>query len=165
MRVLGIDPGTAATGFGVIEVEGSRMRALDLGVITTAARTPLEQRLAAIQQRVVGLIDQHHPDEVALEALYVGGTPRTVLSVGHARGAVLASCGCAGLPATGYPPAEVKTAVCGYGRAEKEQVRRMVGALLHAGLSAEKDHPTDALAVAICHSVRRPSARLQAAVR
>jgi crossover junction endodeoxyribonuclease RuvC len=103
---------------------------------------------------------------VALEDLYIGGNPRTVLSVGHARGAVLAACGSAGLSAAGYPPAEVKSSVCGFGRADKQQVQRMVGAMLAIDLSRDPDHATDALGVAICHAVRSAGARrLQAAAR
>jgi crossover junction endodeoxyribonuclease RuvC len=166
MRVLGIDPGTAATGYGVVDAEGSRMRAVERGVITTPARQPLEQRLAEIHARVAELIGRLAPDSVALEDLYIGGNPRTVLSVGHARGAVLAACGSAGLSAAGYPPAEVKSSVCGFGRADKLQVQRMVGAMLAIDLSGDPDHATDALGVAICHAVRSAGARrLQAAAR
>jgi crossover junction endodeoxyribonuclease RuvC len=115
---------------------------------------------------VAELITRLAPDSVALEDLYVGGNPRTVLSVGHARGAVLAACGSAGLSASGYPPAEVKSSVCGYGRADKQQVQRMVGAMLAIDLSGDADHATDALGVAICHAVRSAGARrLQAAAR
>jgi crossover junction endodeoxyribonuclease RuvC len=163
MKLLGIDPGTASTGYGVVAVEGSRMRAVDHGVVETAAKTPIEQRLAAIFSRVTELLDQHRPDAAALEDLYVGANPRTVLSVGHARGAVLAACGRAGVAAGAYPPAEVKVAVCGYGRADKAQVQRMVGAMLGLDTAQLADHATDALAVAICHAVRSRSERLVAA--
>jgi crossover junction endodeoxyribonuclease RuvC len=95
-----------------------------------------------------------------MEDLFVGANPRTVLSVGQARGAVLAACGLAGLEASAYPPAEVKAAVCGYGRADKAQVQRMVGAMLAADLRTASDHATDALAVAICHAVRSRGRRL-----
>jgi crossover junction endodeoxyribonuclease RuvC len=154
MRVLGIDPGTASTGYGVVDVEGSRMRAVDHGVIATAASMPLEQRLAVILERLQRVLAAYQPDAVALEDLFVGANPRTVLSVGHARGAVLAACGMAGVSAHGYPPAEVKAAVCGYGRAEKGQVQRMVSAMLSLDVSTLSDHATDALGVAICHAVR-----------
>jgi len=139
------------------------MRAVDHGVVETAAGTPLEERLAAIFQTVSELLERHRPDAAALEDLYIGANPRTVLSVGHARGAVLAACGRAGVAAAGYPPAEVKVAVCGYGRADKAQVQRMVGAMLGVETAALPDHATDALAVAICHAVRRRSQRLVAA--
>jgi crossover junction endodeoxyribonuclease RuvC len=166
MNLLGIDPGTASTGFGVISVEGSTMRSLEHGVIVTAAGTPPAVRLAAIHRRVALLLDLHRPAEVALEDLFVGANPRSILTVGQARGAVLAACGLAGLATAAYPPAEVKVAVCGYGRADKQQVRRMVGAMLSIDLDDASDHATDALAVAICHAVHSRGRRLvEAAAR
>jgi crossover junction endodeoxyribonuclease RuvC len=163
MNLLGIDPGTASTGFGVISVDGSTMRSLEHGVIVTAAAMPPAERLAAIHRRVAELIERHEPSEVALEDLFVGSNPRSILTVGQARGAVLAACGLAGLETAAYPPAEVKVAVCGYGRADKQQVQRMVAAMLAADLSDVSDHATDALAVAICHAVRSRGRRLVAA--
>ena len=130
MIVLGIDPGTASTGFGVIAAEGSTLRAIDHGLISTPARAHPSRRMGEIHSRVAALIEQHAPEAVAMEDLFVGVHPRAVLSVGQARGAVLAACGQAGLDAAAYPPAEVKAAVCGYGRADKLQVQRMVGAML-----------------------------------
>jgi len=164
MIVLGIDPGMAETGYGLIAVDGSRMRAVDHGVVTTAARLPAAQRLAAIHERVAELIAQHAPDAAALEDLYVGANPRTILSVGQARGAVLAACGLAGLDAAGYPPAEVKKSVCGFGRADKGQMLRMVTAILGLDPPPATDHAADALAVAVCHATRaRASTRVAVA--
>jgi crossover junction endodeoxyribonuclease RuvC len=152
MILLGIDPGTAETGYGVIAVQGTHLRAVDHGVITTAAGTPLELRLTHIFAEVTDLIARHEPESVALEDLFVGGNPRTILSVGHARGAVLTACGRAGVAATGYPPAEVKLTVCGFGRADKTQVQRMVVASLRLDRAPASDHAADALAVAVCHA-------------
>jgi crossover junction endodeoxyribonuclease RuvC len=164
MIVLGIDPGMAETGYGVIAVEGSRMRALDHGVVTTAAPLPVAQRLAAVHERLAELIARHTPDAAALEDLYVGANPRTILSVGQARGAVLAACGLAGLDAAGYPPAEVKKSVCGFGRADKGQMLRMVTAILGLDPPPATDHAADALAVAVCHATRaRASTRVAVA--
>ncbi len=164
MIVLGIDPGMAETGFGVIAVDGSRMRALDHGVVTTAADVPAAARLAALHERTTELISRHAPGAAALEDLFVGANPRTILSVGQARGAVLAALGAAGLVAAGYPPAEVKKAVCGFGRADKGQMTRMVGAILGLDAPPASDHAADALAVAVCHATRsRSSARLAVA--
>jgi crossover junction endodeoxyribonuclease RuvC len=154
MIVLGIDPGMAETGFGVIMVEGSRMRAVDHGVVATHARDPAAARLAEIHDRIAALVAGHAPDSAALEDLYVGANPRTILSVGQARGAVLAACGAAGLDAAGYPPAEVKKAVCGFGRADKGQMTRMVSAILGLDAPPATDHAADALAVAVCHATR-----------
>jgi crossover junction endodeoxyribonuclease RuvC len=166
MIVLGIDPGTASTGFGVISAQGSTLRAVEHGLITTSARTPTAERMAEIHRRVAVLIEAHEPEAVAMEDVFVGVNPRAILAVGQARGAVLAACGIAGLDTAAYPPAEVKAAVCGYGRADKAQVQRMVGAMLSADLARASDHATDALAVAICHAVRSRGRRLvQAAAR
>jgi crossover junction endodeoxyribonuclease RuvC len=164
MIVLGIDPGMAETGYGVIAVEGSRMRAVDHGVVTTEARHPAAARLALIHERVAELLAGHAPDSAALEDLFVGANPRTILSVGQARGAVLAACGAAGLDAAGYPPAEVKKSVCGFGRADKGQMLRMVTAILGLDPPPATDHAADALAVAICHATRaRASTRVAVA--
>ena len=152
MILLGIDPGTAETGYGVITVQGSRLDAVDHGCITTSARDPLELRLAHIYAEVSALIACHEPASVALEDLFVGGNPRTILSVGHARGAVLTACGRAGVAATGYPPATVKMTVCGFGRADKMQVQRMVVTSLRLDRAPASDHAADALAVAVCHA-------------
>jgi crossover junction endodeoxyribonuclease RuvC len=164
MRVLGIDPGTAATGFGVVQADGSRLRAVDHGVVVTPAGEAMEQRLAHIFQQVSLLIERHQPDAVALEDLYVGGNPRTVLSVGQARGAVLTACGLVGLSAAGHTPAEVKGTVCGYGRADKGQVQKMVQAILALPEPVTPDHASDALAVAICHAQVGRSRRLTSRV-
>jgi crossover junction endodeoxyribonuclease RuvC len=164
MILLGIDPGTAETGYGVIAVQGSRLDAVDHGLIATSAREPLEQRLVRIFAEVSDLIAKHEPASVALEDLFVGGNPRTILSVGHARGAVLTACGRAGIPAAGYPPAEVKMTVCGFGRADKSQVQRMVTASLRLDRPPASEHAADALAVAVCHAhASRTNAALKAA--
>jgi len=164
MIVLGIDPGMAETGYGVIAVDGSRMRAIDHGVVSTSARLPAARRLAAVHDRLAELIARHEPTSAALEDLYVGANPRTILSVGQARGAVLAACGQAGLEAAGYPPAEVKKSVCGFGRADKGQMVRMVTAILGLDAPPATDHAADALAVAVCHATRsRASGRLAVA--
>ncbi len=152
MIVLGIDPGTAHTGFGAVAVDGSRLRALEHGVLTTRAADAPADRLALIFDHVALLIERHAPDAVALEDLYVGKNPRTILSVGQARGAILAACGRAGVEACGYAPAEIKTSVCGYGRAEKHQVMRMVTAMLSLEQPPDSDHAADALAAAVCHA-------------
>ena len=135
-------------------------------MITTKAADPITERLAAISNHVAGLIDRISPDAVALEDLYVGKNPRTILSVGQARGAILAACGRAGVEACGYAPAEIKTSVCGYGRADKNQVMRMVTAMLSLDQAPASDHAADALAAAVCHArVARSRATLAGARR
>ena len=158
MRVLGIDPGTANTGYGVVASAPGRLTALASGVIETSSRTPLERRLADIHARVAELIDEHEPDAVAVEDLFFGSNARSAFSVGQARGAVMLSAGLHGIPAYSYTPQAVKQAVCGSGRAEKGQVQRMVGALLSLPEPPSPDHAADALAVAICHANGAPLA-------
>ena len=151
--VLGIDPGTANTGYGVVMARGSTLCALDGGVIGTGPREPLERRLARIHARVCDLIAAHRPQAMAVEDLFFGQNVRTAFAVGQARGAVMLSAGMHGVPCFTYTPQAVKQAVCGSGAAEKGQVQRMVGALLT--LDADQglpDHAADAFAVAICHA-------------
>jgi crossover junction endodeoxyribonuclease RuvC len=151
MIVLGIDPGLANTGYGVVTRRGGRLAALDGGVIETRAGRRYERRLADIHEQVEQLICAHEPDAVALEELYFGQNVRTAFAVGHARGVVMLAAGQRGLPCTGYTPQQVKGAVCGNGRAAKDQVARMVQALLSLEHEPRPDHAADALAVAICH--------------
>lgn len=159
MIVLGIDPGTADTGFGVIESRGSRLRALGHGVIRTRAGVPLELRLGDIHAAVGELLDHHQPDAVAIEEIYFGANARTAFAVGQARGVILLAAGQKGVPARSYTPQQVKGAVCGHGRADKQQVARMVSRLVGLTGPREADHATDALAVAICECNRAPLAR------
>ena len=157
--VLGIDPGTAHTGYGVVVVRGRRLAALDGGVIGTGPSEPLERRLTKIHARLCDLIAEHRPDAVAVEQLYFGQNARTAFAVGQARGVVLLSAGMAGIPCFSYTPQQVKLAVCGAGGAAKEQVQRMVGTLLSLPEPPSPDHAADALAVAICHANGAPLAR------
>jgi crossover junction endodeoxyribonuclease RuvC len=156
MIVLGIDPGTANTGYGVVESMGSRLRALDGGVIETASEHALERRLAQIHLRVGELLDEHAPDSLAIEQLYFGANVRTAFAVGQARGVVLLAAGMRGIPCRSYTPQQVKGAVCGNGRAAKDQVQRMVARLLGLPEAPQPDHAADALAVAICDANRMP---------
>ncbi len=128
MIVLGIDPGTASTGYGVIAFDGRDSRALAQGTVRTGPRETPERRLAAIQGAIQELIAEHAPVAVALESLFIGANPRTIMSVCQARGAALAVCGAHGIACTEYAPSVVKTTVCGFGGAGKEQVMRMVRA-------------------------------------
>lgn len=163
MIVLGIDPGTADTGFGVVESAGSRMRSLATGVIRTRAGTSPERRLAEIHGAVSELLDRHQPDALAIEELYFGVNVRTAFAVGQARGVVLLAAGQRTLPTRSYTPQQVKGAVCGHGRADKHQVAQMVARLLSLDGVPASDHASDALAVAICDLNRAPLARAVAA--
>ena len=161
MVVLGIDPGTANTGYGVVARHGARLVALDGGVIETRAGADPALRLAEIHARVGALLDEHRPAALAVEDLYFGANARSAFAVGQARGVVVLAAGQRGLPCFSYTPQQVKGAVCGSGRASKEQVQRMVQALLSLDGLPRPDHAADALAVAICHA---NGARLRAAV-
>jgi crossover junction endodeoxyribonuclease RuvC len=158
MVVLGIDPGLANCGFGVVVRRGNRLVATDGGVIETAAGQAPERRLSTLHERVAALIREHEPDAVALEALFFGQNVRTAFAVGQARGAVLLAAGQRGIPCVDYTPQQVKGAVCGTGRAPKDQVARMVQALLALPALPRPDHAADALAVAICHANHAPLA-------
>lgn len=156
MVVLGIDPGTAHMGYGVVLSRGRKLAALDGGVIQTRPGAPLERRLADIHARVCDLIREHRPAALAIEDLYFGRNAHSAFAVGQARGVVLLSAGMAGIPCFSYTPQVVKQAVCGSGGAGKEQVQRMVGALLSLPELPRPDHAADALAVAICHANSAP---------
>ncbi|HEV3318160.1 MAG TPA: crossover junction endodeoxyribonuclease RuvC [Solirubrobacteraceae bacterium] len=156
MIVLGIDPGLANTGYGVVAQRAGRLVALDGGVIETRAGAPTERRLADVHSGIDALLAEHEPDGVALEELYFGQNVRTAFAVGQARGVVMLAAGQRGVPCESYTPQAVKSAVCGSGRAPKEQVARMVQALLGLESPPTPDHAADALAVAICHVNRAP---------
>jgi crossover junction endodeoxyribonuclease RuvC len=155
LTILGIDPGTASTGYGVIEVRGQDMSAVCGGVVATAARDAPERRLGAIFAQLDDLVDRHRPQAVAVEEIFFGRNTRTAFAVGQARGVVLAVAGLRGIGCFAYTPQAVKLSVCGAGQAPKEQVQRMVAALLGLPAPPEPDHAADALAVAICHAFRR----------
>jgi crossover junction endodeoxyribonuclease RuvC len=154
--VLGIDPGVANTGYGVVAHHRGRLVALDGGVLETAAGTDAARRLADIHARVAALIDEHRPDAVAVEDLYFGANARSAFAVGQARGVVLLAAGQRDVPCASYTPQQVKGAVCGSGRAAKDQVQRMVQTLLALPELPRPDHAADALAVAICHANGAP---------
>jgi crossover junction endodeoxyribonuclease RuvC len=160
VKVLGIDPGTAACGYGIVEEGGGRIMSLDHGWWQTTVGERPELRLKTIFDHVQELIAAHEPDAVALEESFVGADARTALSVGQARGAVLVAAASAGVECTEYAPARVKQAVCGYGRAEKAQVQRMVRAILGLDALPTPNHAADALAVAICHALAPPLLRV-----
>ena len=153
MTVLGIDPGTASCGYGVITEKRGRLRVVDFGCWRTPASQRPEERLLTIHDGVVELIEAYDPRALALEESFVGVDARTALSVGQARGAVVVAAALAGVGCAEYSPSHVKLAVTGYGRAEKAQVQRMVQAILRLDAPPSPHHAADALAVAICHAM------------
>jgi crossover junction endodeoxyribonuclease RuvC len=150
--VLGIDPGLANTGYGVVARRDGRLLALDGGVIHTSSELPAELRLAEIHAALDVLLSEHRPQAVALEELYFGQNVRTAFAVGQARGVAMLAAGQHEVVCAGYTPQQVKGAVCGSGRAHKDQVARMVKVLLGLDDDPRPDHAADALAVAICHA-------------
>jgi crossover junction endodeoxyribonuclease RuvC len=154
--VLGIDPGVAHTGYGVVAQHRGRMLALDGGVVETAPGLDAGRRLVAIHERVGALLDEHRPDALALEDLYFGANAHSAFAVGQARGVAMLAAGQRGVPTASYTPQQVKSAVCGNGRAAKDQVQRMVQTLLALTELPRPDHAADALAVAICHANGAP---------
>jgi crossover junction endodeoxyribonuclease RuvC len=150
--ILGLDPGTASTGYGVVSVAGYGFRALDFGVIETPSNVALEQRLEMIFSQVGDILARHRPDATAVESLFFNTNVSTALAVGHARGVALLACSRASCTVFEYTPQEVKMAVVGYGKASKEQVMEMVRVLLGMQQAPKPDHAADALAVAICHA-------------
>lgn len=149
--VMGIDPGAANLGFGVVRIEGSRMVALDGGVVETSAELPMERRLERIHAALSELIEWHQPQAMALEDLYFGKNVHSAMAVGRASGVAMLAAAQRGVRCFAYTPQAIKKAVCGSGGAGKEQVQRMVGTLLGLPDPPTPDHAADALAVAICH--------------
>ncbi|MEN3202752.1 MAG: crossover junction endodeoxyribonuclease RuvC [Atribacterota bacterium] len=152
MKVLGIDPGIALTGFGLLEVEGDRLRLLDAGCIVTSESLSPEKRLRSLFEDLGVLFTTYAPEEVAVEELFFNRNVTTALSVGAARGIVLLCAALCEVPVYGYTPLEVKQAVVGYGRATKRQVAYMVRQILQCEHISGPDDVADALAVAVCHA-------------
>lgn len=162
MLVLGIDPGTAITGYGLVKGEGDDLTLVAYGAITTSSDWPLPERLQRIYRELMALIEHQQPTAVAVEELFFSKNVRTALSVGQARGVALLAAANAGLPIHEYTPLQVKQAIAGYGRATKDQVQQMVRMLLALDSVPQPDDAADAIAVAICHI---HSAKLTAILR
>lgn len=157
MLTIGIDPGTAITGYGLVrQAPDGSLQAVDYGVIQTPAKSPLPERLVQLYSELTSLIEQHQPQAAAVEKLFFQRNVRTALSVGQGRGVVLLVLAQAGLAVSEYTPMEIKQAVVGYGGADKNQVQQMVRALLELDDIPRPDDAADALAVAICdlHTAR-----------
>ena len=163
MIVLGIDPGTAALGYGIVERQGGTLRAVDFGCLTTSPDSSLPERLNAIHAHVAELIETHSPDLVAVERLFFSKNAQTAFAVGQARGVVLLAAAQAGVAVREATPNEIKMAVTGYGSADKEQVGRMVAVILQLAEVPSPDDTSDALATAICiANAERAADRLNA---
>ncbi|NLV32285.1 MAG: crossover junction endodeoxyribonuclease RuvC [Acidobacteria bacterium] len=154
MRILGVDPGSGATGYGMIDTDGSRHRTILFGAVTTSPRRPFHQRLLTIFEELDAVLAREGADVMAIEGVFHSANVQAALKLGHARGVALVVAARRGLDVREYSPLEIKSAVVGYGRAEKIQVQAMVQLILGLPELPTPDHAADALAVAICHAHR-----------
>ena len=152
MIILGIDPGIAIVGWGVIEFSGNKMKPLAYGAITTPAHTPITQRLKTIYDELSLIIDKYKPEAMAVEELFFNTNVKTAITVAHARGIVLLCASQKAVPDFEYTPLQVKQALTGYGRADKMQIQNMVKIMLGLNAVPKPDDTADALAIAICHA-------------
>lgn len=152
MIIMGIDPGIAIVGYGVVEYRGNAFRTIDYGAVTTPAGEKLSDRLRNIYEDVGLLIEKFSPDAFAVEELFFNTNVKTAITVAHGRGVAMLSASVSGVPIFEYTPLQVKQAVTGYGRADKGQIQRMVKSLLSLEKIPKPDDVADALAVAICHA-------------
>lgn len=164
MRIFGIDPGSARTGYGCLQTDGSRHRVIVAGVISAPPAATFPEKLLEIHRRLAVLIEESRPDCVAIESLFHASNVRSALKLGHARGVAMLAAVEAGLPVVEYTPAEIKRAVVGYGRAEKHQVQQMMKLLLGLSEAPSPHDVADALAVALCHVHSWSAARTAAAL-
>lgn len=151
MIILGIDPGFAITGYGIVKYEGNRFSVIDYGAITTKAGADFSGRLLTINEALVSLIKKYKPDAVSVEELFFNKNIKTALSAAHGRGVALLAAAASGVNVYEYTPLQVKQAVVGYGRAEKGQIQQMVKVILNLSEIPKPDDVADALAVAVCH--------------
>lgn len=152
MRILGIDPGTGITGWGIIDKTYNQLAVVDYGCIRTAANELNQRRLCDIYDALLLLLREYQPDEMAIEELFFNRNSTTVISVGQARGVLILAAAQRGLQVFEYTPLQIKQAVCGYGKADKKQVQFMVKNMLGLAAAPKPDDAADALAVAVCHS-------------
>jgi len=152
MIILGVDPGTAITGYGIVHVEGNKFNSLEYGCIYTEPDINSEKRLKIIYEKICALLEQYQPEQMAVEELFFNKNIRTALSVGQARGVILLAGALKGIKVSEYTPLQVKQSVVGYGRADKQQVQQMVRVFLNLREIPKPDDAADALAVAICHA-------------
>lgn len=152
MIIIGIDPGYAIVGIGVIEYKGNKFRTLEYNAITTPAGMPTTERLKKIYQEMDAYLDKYNPDSVAIEELFFNSNQKTAINVAQARGVLLVAVANRGIPIFEYTPLQVKQSVTGYGRADKKQIQTMVKMMLRLNAIPKPDDAADALAIAICHA-------------
>lgn len=152
MRILGIDPGYAIVGYGIVDYEANHFKVVDFGAVTTQAHTPFDLRLQTIYNGLSCLIEKYKPDAMAVEKLYFNTNTTTAIDVAQARGVIVLAASQGGLDISEYTPLQVKQSVVGYGRAEKKQVQEMTRLMLNLQSVPKPDDTADALALAICHA-------------
>lgn len=152
MIIIGIDPGYAIVGIGVVEYKGNKFRPIEYTAITTPAGMNTIDRLKKIYDEMAMLIDKHKPDAMAIEELFFNSNQKTAINVAQARGVILVAAANKGVPVREYTPLQVKQSVTGYGRADKKQIQEMVKLILHLNVIPKPDDAADALALAICHA-------------
>lgn len=152
MVILGIDPGIAIVGVGVVKYEGNKFSVLDYNAITTKAHTPLTDRLRRIYSEMQSYLIKYNPDVMAVEELFFNNNEKTAFAVGQARGVIILTAANENIPVFSYTPLQVKQAVTGYGRADKNQVQQMTKAILNLPAIPKPDDVADALAISICHA-------------
>jgi len=160
MRILGIDPGLAETGYGIIEQRNDTFSAVEFGVITTSSKADTGARLKKIYEEAMEIIDKFNPDVAAIEDIFFSSNAKSAIQVAQTKGVIILACVNSGLDVFEYTPLQVKMAVVGYGKAPKEQMQKMVKALLKLPDTPQSDHSADALAVAICYSNREKMDRI-----
>ena len=151
MRILGIDPGYAILGYGIVDMKGNHFSVCSYGAITTEATMPMPDRLKHLYNRIMDIIEEFQPETVSVEELFFNTNSKTAILVGQARGVVLLACANAGLEIREYTPLQIKQGLVGYGRAEKKQIQSMVKTILNLNEVPKPDDTADALAAAICH--------------
>ncbi len=165
MRVMGIDPGSLCTGYGIVEETGGRLTSVHFGSIASKAKSPFEKRLKSIYDGLASMIEEFQPDTIAVEDIFFAANAKSIIKLGQTRGVALLAAAQAEITLAEYTPLEVKQSVVGYGRADKRQVRDMVTAILKLQQKPEPLDVSDALAIAICHlHTYKAKARLKAGV-
>lgn len=149
--IMGIDPGIAILGYGILDLEGNKYKIIDYGALTTESDVPMPDRLTCLYNGLSLLLNKYKPDAYAIEELFFNKNIKTALTVGHARGIAILAASILGIPIFEYTPLQVKQAIVGYGRADKKQIQQMVKMLLRLNETPKPDDVADALAVAICH--------------
>lgn len=152
MIILGIDPGIAIVGWGVIEYKGNKFKTIDYGAITTKAHTNLDTRLESVYDDLCKIIQTYKPDAIGIEELFFNTNVKTAITVAHGRGVILLAAAKSRIPTFEYTPLQIKQAITGYGRADKQQMQNMVKIMLGLNAVPKPDDVADALAVAICHA-------------